>query len=268
MTDGHRRFLQVLMSHGIMEGSAARTLHRHCCEAQKVHYVPDKLDEFIDVLNKHLQPVFMQIRKGVGEHDGKRYYTLVNLAENDITKMTSDYAENELELFRKAVELIILSENGFAPSTHILNLTDQLQSKKMKKKEVEQLLQRFVQDKWLIERDGEYTLHTRCVMEMEHYIRNTYQELVKVCNICHDIAIQSQLCETCGISVHVHCMGKYLKGHTNPLCPNCKGQWDHEVSSLCPADSQSPSSSSSHQNEPVQAPNRRQPRTPALRTRR
>lgn len=32
MTDAHRQFLQVLMSHGIMEGSEARKLHKHCCE--------------------------------------------------------------------------------------------------------------------------------------------------------------------------------------------------------------------------------------------
>uniref|UniRef100_A0A8C5QZH9 Non-structural maintenance of chromosomes element 1 homolog n=1 Tax=Leptobrachium leishanense TaxID=445787 RepID=A0A8C5QZH9_9ANUR len=267
ITDSHRRFLQVLMSHGIMEGSAARALHKHCCELHKVHYMPDKLDEFIDALNKHLQPVFMQIQKGVGEHDGKRYYTLVNLAENDITKMASDYTENELELFKKTLEFIIVAENGFAPSTLILNLADQLQSKKMKKKEVEQLLQRFVQDKWLIERDGEYTLHTRCIMEMDHYLRNTYQELVRVCNICHGVAIQNQLCQSCGIAVHVPCMGKYLKGHTSPQCPNCKGQWDHEVPNLQQHDSQRPSSSSS-QNDHVQTPNRRPARTVTLRTRR
>lgn len=35
MSDAHRRFLQVLMSHGIMEGSEARKLHRCCCEIHK-----------------------------------------------------------------------------------------------------------------------------------------------------------------------------------------------------------------------------------------
>lgn len=35
MTGAHKRFLQVLMSHGIMEGSEARKLHRRCCELHK-----------------------------------------------------------------------------------------------------------------------------------------------------------------------------------------------------------------------------------------
>lgn len=49
------------------------------------------------------------------------------------------------------MDLIILSENGFASSTDILNLTDQLKTKKMKKKEAEQVLKVFVEDKWLSE---------------------------------------------------------------------------------------------------------------------
>lgn len=49
------------------------------------------------------------------------------------------------------LELIIDSETGFASSTNILNLVDQLKGKKMRKKEAEHVLQKFVQNKWLIE---------------------------------------------------------------------------------------------------------------------
>ncbi|XP_075687521.1 non-structural maintenance of chromosomes element 1 homolog [Rhinoderma darwinii] len=243
INQSHQRFLQVLMSHGIMEGLAVRTLHRHCCEVHKVQYRRDQLDDFVGVINKHLQPLFMQIRKGTDENDGRRYYSLVNLAENEVTKMATDYAENELELFRKTMDLIIDSDNGFASSTNILNLTDQLQTKKIKKKEVEQLLQNFVQEKWLIEKDGEYSLHTRCIMEMEHYIQVTYQDIVKTCNICHNIAIQGQICDNCGIKIHLTCVGKYFKGHEEPRCPQCTEAWSQEIPRSSQTDSQTPSTS-------------------------
>lgn len=42
-------------------------------------YVPDKLDEFIDTINSKLQPMFMQIRKGMSEENGQQYYALVSL---------------------------------------------------------------------------------------------------------------------------------------------------------------------------------------------
>lgn len=35
MTGAHQKFLQVLMSRGIMERSEARKLHRRCCEIHK-----------------------------------------------------------------------------------------------------------------------------------------------------------------------------------------------------------------------------------------
>ncbi|KAM5151529.1 non-structural maintenance of chromosomes element 1 homolog isoform 1-T3 [Mantella aurantiaca] len=235
MNESHQRFLQVLMSHSILEASAARALHKHCCEVHKVHYMHDKLDDFVSIINKNVQPVFMQIRKGTDENDGKKYFALVNLAENDITKMALDYTESELELFRKTMDLIIDSESGFASSTNILNLADQLQTKKMKKKEIEQLLQNFVQDKWLIEREGEYSLHTRCIIELEHYIQSTYQDMVKTCNICHNIAIQGQICENCGIKIHLTCVEKYFRGQSGPRCPQCTEPWIQEIPRLSQA---------------------------------
>ncbi|XP_075756073.1 non-structural maintenance of chromosomes element 1 homolog isoform X2 [Pelodiscus sinensis] len=218
MTDGHRRFLQVLMSHGIMEGSVARTLHKDCCEIHKVYYAHDKLDDFISVVNLHLQPLFMQIRKGMSEDDGRTYYALVNLAETEITKMASDYTENELELFRKTMDLIILSESGFASSTNILNLADQLKTKKMKKKEAEQVLQNLVQDKWLSE---------------------------------------SQICETCGIGMHLPCAGKYFKAQTEPHCPHCNEFWPHEIPEINRPDSQLSSSASTERRGPSASGTRR-----------
>ncbi|XP_069726728.1 non-structural maintenance of chromosomes element 1 homolog [Phaenicophaeus curvirostris] len=241
MTDAHRRFLQVLMSHGIMEGSEARTLHRRCCEIHKVYYAHDKLEDFISTINSHLQPLYMQIRKGMSESDGRVHYALVNLVETEITKMASDYAENELELFRKTMDLIILSENGFASSTDILNLADQLKTKKMKKKEAEQVLKVFVEDKWLSERNGEYTLHTRCIIEMEQYILNNYPDVARKCNICHSLALQSQVCESCGIVIHLPCVGKYFRAQTEPRCPQCNDVWPWDIPAISQTDSQPPS---------------------------
>lgn len=49
------------------------------------------------------------------------------------------------------IELIVGSENGKISSTDVLNSADSLATKKMKKSETEQLLNRLVHDKWLNE---------------------------------------------------------------------------------------------------------------------
>uniref|UniRef100_A0AAX7TS20 Non-structural maintenance of chromosomes element 1 homolog n=1 Tax=Astatotilapia calliptera TaxID=8154 RepID=A0AAX7TS20_ASTCA len=151
MGESHRRFLQTMMVSGVIDEQAAKALYQYCCETHHTQYAPDKLEDFIDTINSRLQPMFMQIRKGMSENNGLQYYALVNMAETDITRMSSDYADNELELFRKTLDLIVCSENGKASSTDILNSTDSMTTRKMKKSETEHLLSRLVHDKWLSE---------------------------------------------------------------------------------------------------------------------
>ncbi|XP_008315729.1 non-structural maintenance of chromosomes element 1 homolog isoform X1 [Cynoglossus semilaevis] len=229
--NSHRRFLQTLMTCGSVDEPGARSLHQHCCETHNTQYVPDQLDNFINAINSKLQPLFMQIRKGMSEESGQQHYALVNMAETEVTRMSSDYTENELELFRKTIDLIVASDNGLALSTDILNSADTLTTKKLKKTETEQLLKRLVQDKWLCEKQGEYTLSTRCIIEMEPYIRTMYPEQVKVCHICHNIVFQCQTCENpvCGVKIHFPCVAKYFRGRSVRRCPACDDAWEHEV---------------------------------------
>lgn len=57
------------------------------------------------------------------------------------------------------LDLIVCSENGKASSTDILNSTDSMTTRKMKKSETEHLLSRLVHDKWLSE--VKYTVSSR-----------------------------------------------------------------------------------------------------------
>ncbi|XP_061889590.1 non-structural maintenance of chromosomes element 1 homolog isoform X1 [Entelurus aequoreus] len=230
MDDSHRRFLQALMRSAIIDEQTAKKLHRHCCRVHDTRYATGQLDDYIDTINSHLQPMFMQIRKGMCEESGVQHYALVNMSETDITRMTSDYADHELELFRKIMDLIVDADFGTASSTEILNCALTL-NKKPKKKDTEQLLNRLVHDSWLTERQGEYCLSTRCIIEMDSYIRTMYQNQVKQCHICRNIAFQCQICENpiCGVKIHNPCVARFFRGATEPRCPACEDFWPHEI---------------------------------------
>jgi hypothetical protein len=229
MTDVHRRFLQLLMTHGVLEEWDVKRLQKHCYQVHDRSATVEKLEDFIHTINSVLGSLYIEIKKGVTEDDGRPIYALVNLATTPISKMATDFAENELDLFRKALELIIDSETGFASSTNILNLVDQLKGKKMRKKEAEQVLQKFVQNKWLIEKEGEFTLHGRAILEMEQHIREVHPDAVKTCSICHGLLVQGQSCETCGIRMHLPCVAKYFQSNPEPCCPHCNDYWPHEI---------------------------------------
>lgn len=71
----------------------------HLCSClsltREANYNQDKLDEFIDVININLQPMFMHIRKGMSEEDGLQYYALVgdvNMNMCAVFSMCADFA--------------------------------------------------------------------------------------------------------------------------------------------------------------------------------
>ncbi|XP_008839945.1 non-structural maintenance of chromosomes element 1 homolog isoform X2 [Nannospalax galili] len=180
MTDVHRRFLQLLMTHGVLEEWEVRRLQNHCYKVHDCNATVDKLEDFINNINSVLESLYIEIKKGITEDDGRPIYALVNLATTSVSKMATDFAESELDLFRKAKE-------------------------------------------------GEFTLHGRAILEMEQFIRETYPDTVKICNICHSLLIQGQSCETCGIRMHLPCVAKYFQSASEPRCPHCNDYWPHEI---------------------------------------
>lgn len=47
---------------------------------------------------------------------------------------------------------------------------------------------------YVLQKEGEFTLHSRAILEMEQYIRETHPDAVKICNICHSLLIQVPAC--------------------------------------------------------------------------
>uniref|UniRef100_A0A8C1WGP0 Non-structural maintenance of chromosomes element 1 homolog n=1 Tax=Cyprinus carpio TaxID=7962 RepID=A0A8C1WGP0_CYPCA len=230
MGDSHKRFLQTIMSSGIISASQAVALHKRYCETHA-----DRLDDFINVINTQLQPFFMHIRKGMSKEDGLEYYSLM--------------------------DLIVDSESGTASSTDVLNCADSLRTKKLKKKEG-QVVKRVILNNSL--KDGDYTLSVHCIVEMEQYMRRIYQDLIRVCHVCHNIALQCQMCETpaCGIKMHLPCVARYFRARIDPRCPACNDFWPHEIPEMQHSQSQSSQNlpSSSRENTAL-TPSRRSRRS-------
>ena len=72
-------------------------------------------------------------------------------------------------------------ENSFELSSNqILNLKQANLSTKQR----ELALEKFKNHKWLVEKDGYFTLHTRAVLELERYLLDNYEMLE--CNHCKE----------------------------------------------------------------------------------
>ncbi|XP_022317976.2 non-structural maintenance of chromosomes element 1 homolog [Crassostrea virginica] len=238
MNDGHRLFLQSFMSRGILNAKEVRQLFKICCLKYQIPY-PDSereamapLLEFVTFINNHIEPLHMQIRKGISEDDGTSSYVLVCTSETPITKLASDYTPSELEFFKKLIEKIVASEEAEIGSTQALNLVSQLENvKKLSKDDAEDLLSRLETNKWIKITNGKISLATRSLLELERYICEIYQDDVEKCNICKKLCLKGQTCPSCGTKLHFHCASKLFEKEENPKCPKqgCKKPWPYEI---------------------------------------
>lgn len=64
---------------------------------------PTDLKAFVEKINTAIRPMNMVIKKGIDELTGEQYYVLVNDSDNSISRLSSEYKSNEIELFKKIV---------------------------------------------------------------------------------------------------------------------------------------------------------------------
>lgn len=220
MRDEHKLMIQILMSKGLIGERKLKDIYKTVKERCEVTDNVS-LNEFRNVINTKLKEVSMEIRQKPDEDTGEQMYALVQTMESDLGKLTTDYQPQQLELFKKTVGLIMGTPDGKASSTDILNLTEGLE-KKMTKQEAEEALDKFVEEQWLKQNEGYVWMTCRSIMELERYLRQTYQP--DQCWNCKDIVVKGQVCSQCEIKLHGYCADRLFKDGRR-ACRNCNHRW-------------------------------------------
>lgn len=225
MNDARRLILQSFMSRGILTEAELKEVHNHAHD----HFGVEKTasERCLKDINTNITPMSMEIRTGKDEITGSTVYALVRTTESDLGRLSTDYPEKELEFFKKMLDLIVESDAGVASSTDILNLTNEIE--RLSKENAEKVLQSLVKDKWLVETQGDISLSSRAILELEHYLKDVYgEEDIKDCNICKKIVLRGSVCYECHIRIHFYCVRRFFKDQTHIVCPQCKKPWTDE----------------------------------------
>lgn len=227
MKNEHRMFLQGIMCRKLINATEVKELLRSCNRANGSCNNEVDITGFISTINKNIEPFHMLISKCVGEQDGKQFYALINTQDSPLTRLSTDYTSNELDLFQQLLENVVESEEGYVSSTVVLNLTDQLQ-KKMSKMEAQDLLDRFEEERWIIQANGKVSLSALSILEFDQYIRETYADIVVICQLCKRIALQGDKCEKCDLKIHSHCSKRFFQNMSEKKCPKCHSRWSSD----------------------------------------
>ncbi|CAN8001587.1 unnamed protein product [Ixodes hexagonus] len=147
--DEHRLFLQIMLSRKILSLSELKEVIEFCHEKYQgncCNVVDDEsLTRFISDINGKLTSFNMRIKHGVSEDDGKRFYALVNLKDNELSKCATMFSGNEMTYFKKLVQQIVESDNGTISSTEALNIADDLGNCRLQVTAAEDLIERWLE---------------------------------------------------------------------------------------------------------------------------
>ncbi|XP_042864976.1 non-structural maintenance of chromosomes element 1 homolog [Penaeus japonicus] len=232
-TNAHRLFLQILSSRRFLLGQEVKSIHEKCCA--KFNVSADNLLEFVKEINAELEQIHLVIRKSIQEDHASdsQCFVLVNLFDNDATRMNSTYTPPELALFRKIIEAIVQSEEGTIPITEAINMAFNLEQR-LKIGESEALVERLVQDGWLLQHADEekiLSLSALSTAELQSYLEEQFEDFIYKCFFCKLISLKGYSCTQCEVKVHRQCGGKFWvrNGTQSPFCPDpkCASSWSH-----------------------------------------
>ncbi|XP_047469115.1 non-structural maintenance of chromosomes element 1 homolog [Penaeus chinensis] len=185
-TNAHRLFLQILTSRRYLLGQEVKSIHEKCCA--KFNVKADNLLEFVKDINAELEQIHLVIRKAIQEDyaSDSQCFVLVNLFDSDATRMNSTFTPEELSLFRKVIEAIIQSEEGSVLITEAINMGFSLKER-MKIGKSEALIDRLVQDGWLLQHTEEekiLSLSALSTAELQIYLEEHYKDIIFKCFFC------------------------------------------------------------------------------------
>ncbi|CAG8450490.1 6717_t:CDS:2 [Diversispora eburnea] len=227
--NSHRLFLQASMSERFFPETKAIEMYRKAYLANNVRRPTETFQEFMASINQKLNSIDMEFRKSHDETDGTPVWALVNTNGDEISKLVTEYTAVEISYFKHLIELIVTADyEEFSVSS----ITALREASKLKttitKSAAESLLQKFVEDKWLIlSKNGKYSLSQRAILELQVYLKETYEDNLIECTLCYDIITKGQRCDVqqCKSRFHHHCSRNYFASQTEKVCPSCKIAW-------------------------------------------
>ncbi|KAI0375014.1 hypothetical protein BV20DRAFT_961260 [Pilatotrama ljubarskyi] len=244
--DVQRLFLQAILSRRILSQQLAAKIWEKCIDAVKevnetleVEYRADRnsWDNFVTSVNDALNPLDLEFAHLHDEVSGKEMYAVVNRKGDEIAQMATEYTPAEIAYFKAVLEQIMLAPNESycVSSLAALREVNSLKSN-MTKSQAEATLSSFVAKGWLLKsKRGRYSLSTRTILELQTYLRNTYENEILECTICMELVTRGVACFTpqCKTRMHTHCFNNYKR--RNHKCPSCNQSWsDGNLNKLRP----------------------------------
>jgi hypothetical protein len=253
LSDAQQYFLQIILNKNIIDEINFKRTFCDVLKKFKISYTEANLKDiytkFLRETNDVIKHFSMEIRKGTDEVTGVTFFCLIRLSDaGSIGNLSALYSSMELNIYKRILTIIIESENGYIDYNNliyqIIDDYDQLQTQAHSQsqitkiptnKDIRLIIEKFVQDYWLVEVLGKpnmITLHGRAIMELSGYICELFdKDLLNHCFMCKNLLLCGTSCSNCDVKMHFHCAKNLFKDQKN--CRSCKTPFtDEQIENL------------------------------------
>lgn len=191
--------------------------------------------DFLSCINKRIEDLNLKIVKAFDEESARKvsYLVLVNKSDRSMeaSKLTMKamvtFAPHEVEYLKILIAHIMESDMREITQTYALNRITEIKTRKVTQQEAEKLLKKFCDKQWLrFSSDSpKVRLSTRCIFELEPYLRDVYKDQISNCGACNKLVVRSIDCpnEDCDSAYHMYCVQSMAdSAHSEPKCKKCK----------------------------------------------
>lgn len=179
------------------------------------------------MINSQLDKFNLNIARGVDDQNGEVFYALICIRENNISKLSSIYSPEQLEVLKAALELCI-TKNGRFASKKIVKMMLNKNVKFPVINDIYNTIDEFVREKYFQPHGLYYYPLPRTLIEFNVYYRTYYKDLIRECVLCKQICLRPVTCEHCSTFLHKICADKYYVDQDR--CVGCGNQFEHNES--------------------------------------
>jgi hypothetical protein len=254
LSDAHQYFLQILINKKLIDQykfkeifmDVLRKFNLECSEANYREFYTSFLRDINDVI----RTFNMEIKTSQCETSAISYFCLIRQCDTgQIGTLSLLYSPMELKIFRRILELVIDSDEGHVEyetiSYEVQEFFDNVErdaatqsqtTKKPTQTEIRRVVEKFIQDYWLVEvltKPNNVTLHGRAIAELSQYIKQLYKDsdVLNYCQMCKSLVLSGFTCESCSAKMHRFCAKQLFKKTTG--CPGCRAKFtDDQVEEL------------------------------------
>ncbi|KAJ3311129.1 Non-structural maintenance of chromosomes element 1 [Blyttiomyces sp. JEL0837] len=229
ITNVHRLFLNSWLSIRFTNEAQALSVYRKCSR-----YSPNQFDGFVRELNETLHHLDFEMVKTTAPDTGDIYWAMVNVNGDDIAQVATELANNEIQLFKHIIGLIVNADDELFEVSSMAALRDVGKLRPaMTKKEAETTILKLVKEGWLVDSAGYLSLGLRSLMELKSYLTEEFEASMHTCSLCQQlVTTHYERCSvgTCTGRLHQICATRYFAATNKRVCPvnNCGVGWRGE----------------------------------------